>query len=108
VQETLARAERYRNAGADGIFVPLALDLADISAIAAGARIPLNVMAWPGLPPAAALFELGVRRLSAGAGIAKLALAHAVAAASRFVKEGRSESLVDTAVTLGNVNKLFK
>jgi 2-methylisocitrate lyase-like PEP mutase family enzyme len=108
VEETLARAERYRNAGADGIFVPKARDSADIRAIAAGAGIPLNVMAWPGLPPAAALFDLGVRRLSAGAGIAKLALAHAVAAATRFVKEGRSEALFETALTLGNMNTLFK
>jgi 2-methylisocitrate lyase-like PEP mutase family enzyme len=107
ITETLARAERYRSAGADGIFVPKARTPDEIRSIAAGVRLPLNVMAWPGLPPAEALFELGARRLSAGAGIARLALAHAVAAASAFVSEGRSECLFDGVPKLGNMNALF-
>src|SRR5262245_33287725 len=70
VKETLARAKRYRDAGADGIFVPKVVDSDQIRAIAEGAGLPLNVLAWPKLPPAAELIRLGVRRLSAGSGLA--------------------------------------
>ena len=45
-------------------------------------------MAVPGLPPAKRLYELGVRRLSAGASIAKLAYGAGRAAAAAFVRDG--------------------
>src|SRR4029077_14943251 len=64
--ETLVRAARYRDAGADGIFVPKLVAPDAIREIAAAAGLPLNVLAWPGLPPAAELAVLGVRRLSVG------------------------------------------
>src|SRR5882757_561322 len=68
VAEVLARAELYRNAGADGLFVPGICVRDEIGQVVDGAGLPLNVMDWPGLP-VAELSALGVRRLSAGAGI---------------------------------------
>jgi len=69
VGETIGRAARYREAGADGIFVPGLSEPADIKAIAAEIKMPLNVMAVPHLPPAKELRKLGVRRLSSSTGI---------------------------------------
>ena len=66
VEETIARAARYRVAGADGLFVPGLTEASAIKAVADEINIPLNVMALPGLPPAKELTNLGVRRLSAG------------------------------------------
>ena len=70
LEETLARAGGYRAAGADGIFVPGVTDPSEIRTIASEVGLPLNVLARAGLPPASELARLGVRRLSAGSGIA--------------------------------------
>lgn len=92
VRETIARAARYREAGADGIFVPAVVEPDAIRTIAASIALPLNVMAVPGLPDAAALYALGARRLSAGSALAQLAFGTARRAAASFLASG------DTAV----------
>ena len=107
VAETLSRAKLYRNAGASGIFVPGLRDAGEIRAVAAEAGLPLNVMAWPGLPPAAELTRLGVRRLSAGSGIAQAAWGKAASLAADFLKSGRSEPLGDGAMAYPAINALF-
>ena len=50
VGETIERAARYREAGANGIFVPGLSEPTDIQAIASEIKMPLNVMAIPDLP----------------------------------------------------------
>ncbi len=105
--ETLARAARYKEAGADGIFVPKLVSSDEIRAIAASADLPLNVLAFPGLPPASELAALGVRRLSAGSGISSVVWGRAAAAAAAFLREGRSEPLSDGAMGYGEINALF-
>lgn len=59
------RAQVYADAGADGVFVPGALSAEDIHALAAGIRLPLNLLAHPTLT-VTELGELGVRRVSSG------------------------------------------
>lgn len=71
VGETLRRAELYKAAGADGLFVPGLAEPQGMQAVGAGPHgLPLNVMAVPKLPPLDALRAAGVRRLSAGASTA--------------------------------------
>jgi 2-methylisocitrate lyase-like PEP mutase family enzyme len=108
VETTIERAKRYRAAGCDGIFVPGLAEASAIRAVVAGiAGFPLNVMAYPGLPAAAELRELGVRRLSAGAAIASAALGRARSRARAFLADGRSEPLFDESVAYGPTNALF-
>ena len=107
VAETLARAARYKDAGADGIFVPKVVEPDEIRAIAASAGLPLNVLAAPRLPPAKELALLGVRRLSAGSGVSSVVWGRAAAAASAFLREGRSEPLAEGAMAYGEINALF-
>lgn len=67
VEEVLRRAVLYREAGADGMFVPGIAAIDEIRRVAnAIAPMPLNVMVVPGLPSQKELFAAGVRRLSAG------------------------------------------
>jgi len=108
VAETLSRAARYRDAGASGLFVPKVVDEGAIADIASGTTLPLNVLAWPQVPPARRLVELGVRRLSAGSGIALSALGRARAVASAFLREGRSDVLFPDAVPYAEMNRLFR
>ena len=104
--ETLARAERYRAAGADGVFVPRVREPAAIRTIVAAlGDVPLNVLATPGLPTLAELRVLGVRRLSAGSGIAALAYGTAQRAAVRFLEDGGLPA--EGAVAYPEMNGLF-
>ncbi|MDQ5873446.1 MAG: isocitrate lyase/phosphoenolpyruvate mutase family protein [Acidobacteriota bacterium] len=107
LDETLARAERYRAAGADGIFVPGVTDASDIRAIASAVRLPLNVLARPGLPPAPELQALGVRRLSAGSWIAAAAFARTALRASEFLRAGASDPLAKGAMPYAEINSLM-
>lgn len=107
LEEALARAERYRAAGASGLFVPGIVDADEIAAIVNGAELPLNVMAVPGLPAADQLASLGVRRLSAGTGIARSALGMAYTQAQQFLKTGQLEGAVGPMLTYADLNALM-
>jgi 2-methylisocitrate lyase-like PEP mutase family enzyme len=107
VAETLSRARRFRDAGADGLFVPKVVDEAAIREIATGAGLPLNVLAWPGLAPAADLAGFGVRRVSAGSSIAAAALGRARDLTRAFLAEGTSEVMYDGTMPYDEINALF-
>jgi 2-methylisocitrate lyase-like PEP mutase family enzyme len=107
VRESLRRAATYRDAGADGFFVPKIVDENGIREIAAGCAMPLNVLAWPGLPLAPRLAELGVRRLTSGSAIAAAALGRARAVATDFLRDGSSASLFEAPMPYGEMNALF-
>jgi len=107
VPEALERARRYRDAGCDGLFVPLLSDPAAIRAIVAGTPLPLNVMIFPNLPPVSELRELGVRRVSAGAAIALAAYGVAQRAATQLLGEGRYDAMFETPAAYGELNALL-
>ncbi len=92
-RETIERARRYEAAGADGIFVPLVREPADIEAIVKATPLPLNVLATAGLPSQERLYAQGARRFSAGSSIALKAYAAASPSPER--------------VTYGFMNALF-
>ena len=106
VAETCARAARYREAGASGIFVPRLVEPQAITEIAAAVGLPLNLLASPGLPPAPELARLGVRRLSAGSAIAQAVHGRTKALATAFLRDGRSEFPAD-GVTHRDMNALI-
>jgi len=107
-EETVARARRYREAGADSIFVPAATEEALLARLVRDVVLPLNVLAWPGVPPAHRLEALGVRRLSAGSGIAKVVLNNVHAMAQAFLSDGRSEPFDAVALSNPAINRLMK
>ncbi|MGB8520111.1 MAG: isocitrate lyase/phosphoenolpyruvate mutase family protein [Candidatus Tumulicola sp.] len=93
LREAISRAKRYESAGADGIFVPDLKQRDAIRSIAEAVDLPLNVLAAPNLPQAQELYHFGVRRISAGASLAKLALGTAREAAETFLRDGRCDAL---------------
>ncbi len=105
--ETIARAERYRAAGADGIFAVGLVDPEQIRTIAAAVKLPLNVLARPTLPPAAELAKLGVRRLSAGSGLAEVMYGRTATLAGAFLREGVSAPLAEGAMKYPEINALM-
>lgn len=106
IDEVVRRAVRYRSAGCDGLFVPGVAGSREIGAIArAIAPLPLNIMLVPRLPPLDQLRTLGVRRLSAGAAIARAALGCVSRFASRLLTGAMD--MPETAVEYGATNQLF-
>lgn len=104
---TLLRAQRYREAGADGLFAPGLKAREDIAAVVAGTPLPLNLLARVGLPLADELQALGVRRLSAGADLAETMFGRTAALASGFLANGDSAPLAAEAMPYGRINALF-
>ncbi|MEV4520506.1 isocitrate lyase/phosphoenolpyruvate mutase family protein [Micromonospora tulbaghiae] len=88
VPETVARAEAYLAAGADGIFVPGTVEPETVAALAAAIPAPLNVLAGPGAPPIGELARLGVARVSIGPAVAEAAYAVAQRAAAEVLGAG--------------------
>ena len=107
VGETLARAARYRAAGASGLFAPGVTDEGEIAALVAGTDMPVNVLAWDGLPAAERLQALGVRRLSAGSAISEAMHAHVLAMMRGFVATGRVDAAGVAPATYGEVQGLM-
>lgn len=106
LSETLDRAARYLEAGADGVFVPGVTDVEVIRALAEGIDGPLNVMAGPGSPNITQFTELGVARVSLGSGVAQAAYETARRAAAELLTTGTYESLAQS-VDYRELNSLF-
>jgi 2-methylisocitrate lyase-like PEP mutase family enzyme len=66
IEEALARARAYAEAGASGFFVPGLVDLDQLAQICEASPLPVNFMAFPGAPDAAAVAAAGVARISHG------------------------------------------
>ncbi len=110
IRETVRRGKLYEKAGADGLFVPALAEREAIRSIAGSTHLPLNILVGPGLPSLAELYDLGVRRLSAGPRLTEVALSAARRAALAFMRdESRDEALADTdGATYDEMNSLFK
>jgi len=105
--ETVARAKRYAEQGANSIFVPGVFDKDLIGRLVRAIPLPLNVLS-PKLPDGATLKALGVRRLSAGAGIARVSYGRTEELAKAFLETGRSDLLGAGALASTDLNALMK
>ncbi len=88
IDETIARGKHYAEAGADGFFVPGVADLDAIATLVAAVPIPVNIMMGIGGPTVAQLSAVGVRRVSVGVGLARLAYSAADRAARELLSNG--------------------
>jgi 2-methylisocitrate lyase-like PEP mutase family enzyme len=86
--DTIARLQRYQEAGADVLFAPGVIDVGDLRRLVSEVDRPVNVVARPGCPPVAELAALGVRRVSVGAWFAFAALGALVEAATELRDHG--------------------
>ena len=107
VAEATRRAEIYADAGANGLFFPGLTDATDIAAVVASTPLPVNLLAFPGLPDAETLTRLGVRRLSAGSGLISAALGRAADLTRAFLKDGRSAPMMEGALGWAALNGMM-
>jgi 2-methylisocitrate lyase-like PEP mutase family enzyme len=107
LDESIARGNRYLDAGADGLFVPAMVDLAQLRAVANSVALPLNAMVVTTLPPIAALKAAGVRRVSAGAATGRAAFGAAQRAMKQFLDDGTYDAIFSASEGVPNMNALF-
>ncbi|MFI6461064.1 isocitrate lyase/phosphoenolpyruvate mutase family protein [Streptomyces sp. NPDC050538] len=106
VDATLERAAAFRAVGADGIFVPGAVEPGTVKELADGIDAPLNVLVGPGAPPVAELAALGVARVSAGSSIAAAAYAVVRRAARELLDTGTYDAQTG-GLGYGELNSLL-
>ncbi|MGN6722698.1 MAG: isocitrate lyase/PEP mutase family protein [Marmoricola sp.] len=106
-EETVERADRYLEAGADCIFVPGVVDAETISRLAATIPGPLNIVA--GLAnaiDAPTLFSLGVRRISLGGSLARAMLTQLERAGRELLETG-TLGFLDGAISYADLQQRF-
>jgi 2-methylisocitrate lyase-like PEP mutase family enzyme len=106
LDETVRRANAYRTAGADCLFIPGVIDATIIQKLVQQIDGPINIMAKPGAPNIPALVALGVARVSVGSAIAAAAMAATQRAALELLDTGTYHEL-EVALTFADANGLF-
>lgn len=106
--ETVARAQRFAEAGADCVFVPGVNDEETIRRLAAEIPVPLNIVAGLAahLIPVPRLFALGAKRVSLGGSLARAALT-ALERAGRELLETGTLGFLDGALPYAEVQRRF-
>ena len=104
---SIERLGAYRDAGADGGFVPGLASADDAAAIvAASPGLAINVMAMPGLASPAALSAAGVRRISGGPSLFKAAFGAGEIAARAWLGGDFAPSFVNS-LDYARLNRMF-
>jgi 2-methylisocitrate lyase-like PEP mutase family enzyme len=88
LDDTVARLAAYVDAGADVVFAPGLADLVAIARVVADVGAPVNVLLRPDGPTVAELAAAGVRRISVGGALARVAYGALVQAAEGLLASG--------------------
>ncbi|MDE2573286.1 MAG: isocitrate lyase/phosphoenolpyruvate mutase family protein [bacterium] len=105
-EEAVRRANAYRAAGADSLFVPGVAEAALIGRLAKAVQGPLNVLAGSATPPVSELKRLGVARISVGGAAARAALT-AVRRAAEELRSSGTFGFANGIISHGEMNDLL-
>lgn len=105
IDDTVARLEAYRDAGAHAVYAPGIYHPEDIRRVVE-VGLPVNYLALPGSPSVPELGELGVRRVSTGASLARAAYAALIDGANELLTGGTSSYLA-RATSASALNNLL-
>lgn len=111
--ETIRRGNKYKEAGADCIFIPDVFEKEKIAVLVKEIKAPINILAnstgGKGLPPSLPeLKKLGVARLSLGSSIQKSTLALVRKIADEISREGTYQILSDSLSPMENTVKAYR
>jgi 2-methylisocitrate lyase-like PEP mutase family enzyme len=111
--ESIKRGNKYREAGADCIFVPNIAKADKISVLVKEINAPLNILSNPtngaGLPPSISeLKDLGVARLSVGSSALKSTLLLIKNIGEELLQKGSYDSLANASTPAEEVIKAYK
>jgi 2-methylisocitrate lyase-like PEP mutase family enzyme len=97
--EVVRRANAYRVAGADCLFVPAMAEAAVIARLVREIDGPVSVLAGRATPPVPELERLGVARVSVGSGLIRAALGFVRDTARELLAAGTYERLTAASLT---------
>jgi 2-methylisocitrate lyase-like PEP mutase family enzyme len=109
LDDTIRRLQAFEKAGADVLYAPGLRDLATIRTVASSVSKPLNVvvgMLEPGIT-SAQLAQAGVKRISIGGALSRLALAHMMKGAREMKERGEFTWLAE-AVPTAELTRVFR
>ncbi len=86
--DTIARLQRYQEAGADVLYAPALVTIDDIRSVVSALDRPVNVLTVPGIPTIAELAAAGVARVSVGGAFAFVALGAVARAGRELLEQG--------------------
>ncbi|HZP82223.1 MAG TPA: isocitrate lyase/phosphoenolpyruvate mutase family protein [Chthonomonadaceae bacterium] len=101
------RANLYREAGADCLFVPFVNEASVIAQLAQAINGPLNILVAPGVPDTATLEKMGVARLSVGSGPKRATLGLVRRIAEELRDQGTYTSLTEGTIPYPEINRLL-
>ncbi|MFV2104318.1 isocitrate lyase/PEP mutase family protein [Micromonospora sp. LOL_024] len=107
LEDTVTRLRAYEQAGADVLYAPGLPDLDAVATVCAAVERPVNALA--GSSTAVTVTQLaaaGVRRISLGSSLARVALS-ATLSAAREVTEGGSFGFAADTLTYAEINRLM-
>ena len=105
--DTIARLQAYQEAGADVLYAPGLISLADIKQLVTAVDRPVNVLAMSGAPSVGELAQAGVSRVSVGGAFAYAALGALVDAATELRDKGTYGYLAGSATGRKGVQHAF-
>ena len=113
LSESIKRGNKYREAGADCIFVQPVWERETISTLVKEINAPINILSNPGmgrgLPPSAReLRDLGVARLSLGSSVMKATLTLIKKVADELSQKGTYNTLLDSLTPLPDAALAYK
>lgn len=108
MRETVQRANAFREAGADCIFVPGLWEIEEIKIFLRESPGPLNVLAVPQSPSIAQLESVGVRRVSIGSGGYRTAMGMMRKLAKEMMEQGTYRPIEEHAIPFAEVNALLR
>ena len=106
-EHAVRRANAYRKAGADCLFVPAVGSRADIERLVPALEGPLNLLSIPGLPPIAELERLGVARVSVGGRLTLGAMSGLKKSVTELLTNGTYEPTLEGAIGYPDANRLM-
>jgi len=107
LDHAISRANAYRQAGADCLFVPGVIDRETIARLVKEIAGPINILAVAGSPPVAELEKLGVARVSVGSGPMRATTALARRIAKELLESGTYASFTEGSIPYPELNQLF-
>ena len=105
-EEAVRRANLYRAAGADCLFVPGVIDADTIAALVLAIDGPVNILAKLGAPSVPDLGRMGAARVSLGSALTLASLATTQRAARELLEHGTYGAL-EQSLSFGDVNTMF-
>lgn len=93
LDDTITRLQAFEQAGADVLYAPFVREIEDVRTLCASLSRPVNFLALPDGPTVAELSEAGVRRISIGTGLVKVALGAFIRASRELHESGTFDAL---------------